>query len=234
MRKPFIGAVILTAVMVAACGSSGSSIGSGSAGGAGSDFGSFLAKISAAKYKVTYQAGDETPFTIAQDPPRFSYVSGHSATFVTADGSAISCSLGAGPPTTGASTCTSRSGGGAAVKQSLSTHLGALGALFVSEAGKGIPGLGSIKSTARSIVGRDAACATIDKDTLGTFGATLLGPGSFSVCVDKATGVILESKFDNGKGKVVGVKATRFGSPSDADLTPPSKPVAIAGVTPTT
>jgi hypothetical protein len=234
MRKPFaVAAALLAAVTGAACTSV--TIGSGgNVSGGGNGFGSFLAKISAAKYKVTYQAGDETPFTIAQDPPRFSYVSGSNASYVTADGSAIGCSSVGAPPTTAASTCKSLAGGGAAVKQSLATHLGALGALFVSEAGKDIAGLGSIKSTDKSIVGRAAACATIDKNTLGAISAALLGSGSFSVCVDKATGVILESKADDGNGRVIAVMATHFGTPTDADLTPPSKPVANPGVTSTT
>ncbi len=232
MRK-VVAVAIVGALALAACGGKSSSKGSNGAtkGGSssGNDFSSLVAKTNNAKYKVTYQSGSDTPFTIAQDPPRFSYTTESSGTYVTADGSAVSCS-----GTGSTATCTALPGGGAAIKQGLTTSFGAIGALLVSQAGKGIPGLSSItKTTGKTIAGRDAECATIDASSLGVLGAAI-GKGSYSVCVDKATGVMLESKTDDGNGHTTDVKATAFGTPSDADLTPPATPVTIPGLTPST
>ncbi len=231
MRKLLAVAVVGT-LALAACGggksTSNFSAGKGAttspgAKGGGSDFSSLVAKTSAAKYKVTYQSGTDTPFTIAQDPPRFSYISGDSSTYVTADGSAVSCS-GTGPT----ATCTSIPGSGASIRQGLTSSFGAIGALLVSESGKGIPGLTSVsKTSSQTIAGRDAVCATIDASSLGVLGAAI--KGSYTVCVDKATGVMLESRSDDGKGNVSDVKATDFGTPSDADFTPPATPITIPG-----
>jgi hypothetical protein len=234
MRK-LVAVAVLSALVLAGCGKSSSNGGApgdatkpGAKGG-NRDFAALIARTNAAKYKVTYQSGSDTPFTIAQDPPRFSYTSGDSSTFVTADGSAVSCS-GTGPT----ATCTSMPGGGASIKQGLTASFGAVGALFVSQAGRGIPGLTNIsKTTTKTIAGRDAVCATIDASSLGVLGAAI-GTGSFSVCIDTDTGVMLESKTDDGKGDTTDVKATEFGAPSDADLTPPATPITIPGLTPTT
>jgi hypothetical protein len=215
---------VVGALALAACGSKSSSNGSGG-NGVGGGFAAIVARTGSAKYKVTYQQGNEKPFTIAQNPPRFSFITDGSATYVTADGSAVSCS-----GTAKSATCTSKSGGGALIKQGLTRVLGTLGALFVSEAGKGIPGLGNIKSTDKSIAGRAAACATIDASTLGALGAAL-GSGSYSACVDKQSGVMLESTADDGNGHVTDIKATAYGSPTEADLTPPSKPIVSPGFT---
>jgi hypothetical protein len=235
MRKLLVLAVV-GAVALAACGGgkSSPSVGAGatSPGGGskgGNDFASLVAKTNAATYKVTYKSGSDTPFTISQQGKRFSYVSGDSATYVTADGAAISCSG------TGASaTCTSLPGSGDAIKQGLNSAFGALGALFATNAGKGIPGLSSItKTSSQTIAGRKATCATIDASSLGILGAAL-GKGSYSVCVDAQTGVMLSSKSDDGSGHVSQVSATAFGDPTDADLTPPATPQTIPGVTPST
>jgi hypothetical protein len=234
MRK-LLAVAVVGALVLAACGggksSSNFSAGNGAttspgAKSGGNDFSSLVAKTNAAKYKVTYQSGSDTPFTIAQDPPRFSYTSGDSSTYVTADGSAVSCS-GTGP----SPTCTSVPGGDS-IKQGLTSSFGAIGALLVSQAGKRIPGLTSVTKTSnQTIAGRDAVCATIDASSLGVLGAAL--KGSYSVCVDKATGVMLESRSDDGKGNVSDVKATDFGTPSEADFTPPATPITIPGITPT-
>ena len=233
MRKVLAATVLATLVLAACGGGGGSSNGAGNNNTGGSNgggaFASLLEKTKAAKYKVTYQSGSDKPFTISQDPPRFSYTTADSSTYVGADGAAVSCS-----GTGSTATCTSLPGGGDAIKQGLTGAFGSLGALFVSEAGKGIPGLGGIsKTTGKKIAGRDAECATIDKGTLGVLGAAL-GDGSYSVCIDKQTGVMLESKSDDGKGHVDDIKATAFGTPSDADLTPPATPITIPGLTPTT
>jgi hypothetical protein len=231
MRK-LVAVVALGAVVLVACGGKSSS--KGSAGGGskgGGDFASIVARASAATYKITYNAGKDTEFTIAQKPPRFSYRSGDSATYVTADGSAVACSVvGVGATTTTVTpTCTAMPGGDA-VKQGLTSAFGAVGALFVSDAGKGIPGLASISRTStRSIAGREAICATLDSSNLGIFSGAI--KGSYSACVDKATGVMLQSKLDDGNGHVSGVKATAFGTPTEADLTPPAPPITIPGVT---
>lgn len=223
MRKVLATAVLATLIL-AACGGGGTS-----SNGGGNDYASLVAKGATAKYKITYQNGTQTPFTVAQDPPRFSYGTADSATYVTADGAAVACSG------TGASaTCTSLPGGGDAVRQGLTGLFGAVGSLFFSQAVKDIPGLGNItKTTSKTIAGRDAICATIDASTLGVLGA-VLGDGSYSSCLDKSTGVILQSKADDGKGTIIDIKATDFGTPTDADLTPPATPITIPGVTPST
>jgi hypothetical protein len=210
MQK-LVAALALAAVGLAGCGSE-----AGSNGG-GSEFSKLLAKTKAAKYKVTYQSSGDEAFTVAQDPPRFSYVSGGDSTFVLADGSTVSCT-GTGP----SATCTDESGVGDSIKQWLTTRLGAIGTLFVTEAAQGILGLGAIKTTKKSIVGRDAACATIDGGVLGDLGAAI--KGSASVCIDEGTGVILATKADDGNGHVADVRAIRFGTPTEADFTPPATP----------
>jgi hypothetical protein len=235
-------AVVLVAVLaLAACGSSSSS-GSGGTGasnnggsGAKDDFAGLLGKTKQAKYKVTYTGGSDKAFTVAQDPPRFSFTSGDSSTYVLADGSGVSCFDGGGPPTSGAATCTELPGSAASIEQGMTSLFGPVGALFVENAGKGIPGLGNIATTSgKTIAGRDAECATLDKNSLGVFGAAL-GSSSYSVCIDKDTGVMLSTKADDGKGNVEAITATSFGPPTDADFTPPSAPVTIPGVTvPTT
>jgi hypothetical protein len=222
MRK-LVAVLALATVALAGCGSSTSTGGTGAGSGGGSEFSKLLAKTNAATYKVTYRRGDDTPFTIAQKPPRFSYTSGDSSTYVTADGSAISCS-GKGPT----ATCTAMAGGGDAVKQGLTSLFGALGALFVSEANQNIPGLESLKSNDKSIAGRDAACAKLDGGILGVLGAAI--KASALVCVDKETGVLLESTADDGGGSTASIKATAFGEPTDADLTPPATPITLPDV----
>jgi hypothetical protein len=244
MRKHVsVLALVALALGLAGCGNSESSGGTGNTGpgstgsdttGPGdtgssrgdSDLSKLLAKTKDAKFKVTYQSGEDTPFTIAQDPPRFSYVNGDSSTYVLADGSAVSCN-----GTGSSATCTAMPGSGDSIKQGLNAAFGSIGALFLSEAGKGIPGLAGIKTTDASIAGRDAACATIDGSTLGALGAAI--KGSYSVCIDTETGVMLESKADDGNGTTSDLKATAFGAPSDSDLTPPATPNTIPGLTTT-
>jgi hypothetical protein len=236
MRKIVIVA-FASAVLLAACSGSGggasSKSGSGdhSSSGGSNDFSSLVAKTKSAKYKVTYSNGNDTPFTISQDPPLFSYISGTSQTYVTADGSAVECNGGpeTSPPTSSEPpTCTAVPGGGAAIQTGLTSAFGAIGALLVSDAGKGIPGLTSItKTSSATIAGRDAECATIDASSLGVLGSVSGAKGSYTVCADKDTGVMLESKSDDGSGNVTDVKATSFGTPSEADVTPPVTPVTI-------
>ena len=219
--------MVLALVALAGCGSSGKSTGGsgddGSGDGKSSEFSKLLAKTSAATYKVTYQSGDDDPFTIAQEPPRFSYTSGDSSTYVTADGSAISCS---GKGST--ATCTAMPGGGDAIKQGLSSAFGVIGALFVSEANQNIPGLASLKSNDKVIAERDAACAKLDGGILGVLGAAI--KASYSVCVDKETGVMLESIADDGNGHSSTLKATHFGEPTETHHTPPATPITLPDV----
>jgi hypothetical protein len=225
--------VIAAAGALAGCGNSESSgtgntgsSGSGNAGattgpgdtgsiGGDSEISKLLAKTKNAKYKVTYQSGSDQPFTIAQDPPRFSYVSGDSSTYVLADNSAVSCS-----GTGSSATCTKLPGTGDSVRQGLSTSFGALAALFLGGSGTGIPGLANIHTTNKQIAGRDAACVTIDSSTLGALSAAL--KGSYTICIDKNTGIMLQAKSDNGSGSTTDITATNFGSPTNADLTPPA------------
>lgn len=192
-------------------------------GGGDSEISKLLAKTKAATYKVTYQSGDDDPFTVAQDPPRFAYSSGDSATYVTADGAAVSCS-GSGS----SETCTELPGSGDTYKTVLGTAFGAAGALFLSAAGTAIPGLADIKTSDGKVAGRDAVCATIDGGILGALGGEDV-KGSYSVCVDQETGVMLELNSDNGAGSTTKITATNFGEPTDADFTPPVTPGTVPG-----
>lgn len=195
----------------------------GSNGAGNSALSELLAKTKAATYKVTYTSGaQDQPFTIAQDPPRFSYIQGDSSTYVLADGSAVSCS-GSGS----SATCSTLPGGAAAFKTGLTTAFGAMGALFLSAAGSGIPGLLDIKTTDEKVAGRDASCATIDGSTLGALGGAI--KGSYKVCVDKETGVMLQTKADSGTGTSDDITATDFSEPTDADFTPPATASTIPG-----
>ena len=168
----------------------------GSNGGGGSGFSELLAKAKAAKYKITYTSGDGGEvFTLAQDPPRFAYTTEGSATYVTADGAAVSCS-GSGS----SATCKELPGTGDTYRASLSNVLGVAGAFFLSAAGSSIPGLLDIKTSDDEIAGRAAVCATIDGSTLGALGEAI--EGSYSVCVDKEIGVMLRVRSDDGSGSV--------------------------------
>jgi hypothetical protein len=239
-------AVVLVAVLaLAACGSSKSSgtsdtgskfsttTGSGGDGG-GSDngFASLVEKAKDAKYKVTYSNSGGESFTIAQDPPKFSLTEGDSATYVTEDGSSVSCS-GSGS----SATCTQIPGTGTAIQQGMSSAFGAIGQLFVTLASQNLNGLGNlvhISTTSKTIAGRDAECATLDKNSLGVLGSAI-GDASYQVCIDKDTGVMLSSKSTDESGKVDEITATDFGDPSDSDFTPPATPSTIPGLTtPTT
>jgi hypothetical protein len=231
---------VVAALALAACGSSTTGGTSGvdgpgnlpgvpgatSGGGKSSDFSQLLAQAKQAKYKVTYAQSSGDTFTLAQDPPKFSMIDGDSATYVTADGDAVECSLGAGTATSAAPTCTSLPGSGSAIQQAMSTTFGAIGTLFVTLASQNLSGLVNIKTTSKSIAGRDAECATIDKGTLGVLGAAL-GNASYQVCVDKGTGVMLSSGGTDENGKTNDIHATKFSEPTDADFTPPATPTTI-------
>jgi hypothetical protein len=231
-----IAVALVAVIALAACGSSNSS-GAGAGGngshlsspsgatnGGGSstnDFASVVGKAKTATYKVTYSNSDGGSFTIAQDPPKFSLIEGESATYVTSDGSSVSCA-GSGS----AARCTQLPGTGTAVQQGMASAFGAVGTLFTTLASENLHGLLNISTTGKSIAGRDAECATIDKNSLGVLGAAI-GDASYQVCMDKDTGVMLSSKASNGSGKADSITATDFGSPSDSDFTPPATPTTV-------
>ena len=235
MRK-HVAVLALVAVAIALTGCGGSSKSSGQPGdttpgnttksgdnngsGGNDNLSKLLAKAKAATYKVTYQSDNES-FTIAQDPPKFSFVQGDSATYINEDGSAVSCS-----GTGSTASCTKLPGTGEALKTGLTAGLGAFAALFVSQAAN-IPGLVDIKTTDETIAGRDAACATIDAGNLGALSAAI--KGSYTVCVDKETGIMLQTKSDSGSGSTNDITATDFTNPTDADFTPPATPSTIPG-----
>ena len=225
MRK-LVAVVVLALVALAGCGSSGKSTGGsgddGSGDGKSSEFSKLLAKTSG-HLQGHVPEWRRRPVHHRPGPPRFSYTSGDSSTYVTADGSTISCS---GKGST--ATCTAMPGGGDAIKQGLSSAFGVIGALFVSEANQNIPGLASLKSNDKVIAERDAACAKLDGGILGVLGAAI--KASYSVCVDKETGVMLESIADDGNGHSSTLKATHFGEPTETDLTPPATPITLPDV----
>jgi hypothetical protein len=220
-----IAVVLVAALALAACGSSSSS-GSGGTGGSGgsNDFASLLQQSKTAKYKVTYSRDSGGDITIAQDPPKFALVESGSATYVTADGSAVTCE-GSGS----SATCTQLpSTSGSSIQQGLSSAFGAIGSALVAATSAGVPGLTNIVSKSGSkIAGRDATCATIDKKSLGIIGSGLPSGASYSVCVDKDTGVLLSSKSNDGSGNVSSITAKSFASPTAADFTPPATPSTI-------
>ena len=121
-------------------------------------------------YKVTYQSGSDKPFTIAQDPPKFSYVQRRlRRPTSTADGTAVELLRHRfrGDVHVDARTATS-------IKQSLASSFGAIGALFVTRGRHEHPRPRQHhQTTSKKIAGRDAVCATIDKDTLGALGVAL-------------------------------------------------------------
>ncbi|HEX4490959.1 MAG TPA: hypothetical protein VH914_07115 [Acidimicrobiia bacterium] len=235
-------AIVLVAVLaLAACGSSKSSgsgdngshlptapgATNGNGGGTNSGFASLVEQAKNAKYKVTYSSDNRDVFTIAQDPPKFAMIEGDSATYVTADGSSVSCS-----GTGSAATCTQLPGTGSAIQQGMASAFGAVGQLFVTLANENLGGLSNfvhIKTTSKSIAGRDAECAALDKSSLGVLGASI-GNASYQVCVDKDTGVMLSTKTTDQSGKTDEVTATDFSSPSDSDFTPPATPSTIPGL----
>jgi len=209
---------------------SNGSVTTGSLPGGDSEFGRLLARTATATYKVTYESGEEgddsETFTLAQDPPRFAYVTPDVATYVTAEGTAISCT-GSGS----AAQCTQLPGSGDVYKTGLNSAYGGAAALFLSVAGAAIPGLANIETADETIAGRDAACATIDADLMASLGGENI-ESSYSVCVDKETGVMLRVVSDDGNGSADNLTATEFGEPSDDDFTPPATPVTIPGLTP--
>ena len=117
-------------------------------------------------------------------------------------------------------------GTGAALKTGLTAGLGAFAALFLSQS-SGIPGLVNIKTTDETIAGRDASCATIDAGSLGALASVI--KGSYTVCIDKETGMMLQTKSDSGTGSTEDVTATDVGEPTDADFTPPATPNTLPG-----
>jgi hypothetical protein len=110
----------------------------------------------------------------------------------------------------------------------MASAFGAVGSLFVTLASTNLHGLVNISTTSKSIAGRDAECATVDKNSLGVLGAAI-GNASYQVCVDKDTGVMLSSKSTDQSGKTDEITATDFGSPSDSDFTPPATPSTLTG-----
>jgi hypothetical protein len=130
-------------------------------------------------------------------------------------------------------TCTELPGSGTAVQQAMNSTFGAIGTLFATLASENLHGLVHISTASKSIAGRDAECAKIDKNSLGVLSAAL-GDASYEVCLDKDTGVMLSSTSKDASGTTDDIHATAFGSPSDRDFTPPSPPQTIPGLTPST
>jgi hypothetical protein len=217
--------LVAGAVALAGCGSGDSSNDAkDGANGDTSPFSELLDKAQKAKYKVTYTSGDtgSEVFTLAQDPPRFAYVSDGRSTYVTADGAAVTCS-GSGS----SATCKEVPGSGDSYRANLGNAFGAVGAMFLSAAGSAIPDLLDIKTSEDQIAGRDAVCATLDSSTLGALGKAI--KGAYSVCVDKDTGVMLLLESDDGSGASDNLTATKFEAPSDDDFTLPATPEPIVG-----
>jgi hypothetical protein len=179
---------------------------------------SLMAKAAAARYKVTYQAGNTT-IMIAQDPPRYSSVQGNTSIYDTAAGTSVECT-GVGVT----ANCAEIPDAKHLAKQSLAGSFGSVAASLVDALGKSGADFAGITTSSKTIAGRSARCVTLD----GTKLASIVGDalkGTTTICADSQTGVLLESHVDSAKGD--DLLATFFGDPSDADFNPPSTPITL-------
>lgn len=188
--------------------------------GSGNDFAQRYADATKARFKITYTTNDGDPQTYAQDGKGNSvYGDGNSQYFRSSSGSVLCTTDSDGKASCGPAP------GGASVSPFL--------ALF--NAGQGyIQVLGNFADTeSKSVAGRDAECVTFSKDTakgVGAVGAAIAAAieGSLTYCVDKETGVLLESSTTDESGTTTdSFKVTKFETPTDADFTPPTTPASL-------
>jgi len=79
-------------------------------------------------------------------------------------------------------------------------------------------------TSSRTIAGRDAQCVTFSQSDIVASSTK----GSYSACIDKATGATLEVAVDDGTKKTATLLVTKFELPRAADFTPPVTPSTIA------
>jgi hypothetical protein len=215
----FVAAVIACAVL-AACSGGGSPSStkkkSSTTGPGGNGLSSLVGKAAKAVYEVTYQAGVNT-IVVAQDPPKYSTVQGNNSAYDLGDGTSVECT-GKGLN----AICVQLPNTGNLAQQSIAGSVGSIASTLFDALGKaGTKFAGTLTSEA-TIAGRDARCVTLDEADLGA----LVGPalkGTTKVCVDKQTGVLLESHADSATG--ADLLATSFGDPTATDFIPPSAPI---------
>jgi hypothetical protein len=180
------------------------------------DLDALLEKAKDAKYRVTYQSGDDNDeITIANDPPKSAFISGDTMFINTGDESLTCNGTGADAK------CIKNPAGGAGLEAMLTGFFGVYSAL-ITAADKNLGIVFDVsKSGDEEIAGRSAQCAEISG------GALAQTEGHLKVCVDKETGVLLlgESGDDNSTNKI---EATKFEEPKDSDFEPPAEPTELS------
>ena len=182
--------------------------------GSGNDFAQLYADAAKARFKITFDSPNDDSTVYAQDGNGKSvYGAGDSQTFISPSGT-VTCST-----VSGTSTCTQ-----VPVGATVNPFLG------IFNAGQTyIQALGNFADKeSKTIAGRDAECVTFSKETVkdaGPAGRAIASAikGSLTYCVDKDTGVLLESSTtDEGGTTTNSFKVTKFEEPSDSDFTPPA------------
>ena len=180
----------------------------------------FAAKFAAARnerFKITYTSDGGDPQTYAQDGKGNSVYGDSNSQFFTSSSGSVTCNT----DSEGKATCTALP-----VGASVSPFLG----LF--NAGQTyVQALGRFADTeSKTLAGRDAECVTFSKETVkdaGAAGRVIASAikGSLTYCVDKDTGVLLESSTKDQSGTTTNsFTVTKFEEPSDSDFTPPATP----------
>jgi hypothetical protein len=242
MRKIVI-IVVLGALALTACGSSGGSS-NGKSGskpsknGSGSSFEQLYNQRKNAKLKVTYGNVDKSgattdSFTIAQDgATKTAYIQEDSETIVNGD-TVTQCSNLKETPE-----CTSTPGGAAAAQATIAGFTGLLTAAETGINGWAAAGGVGDEST-ETIAGRTAQCVTITASSiLGKAGGAVAGAlgakkdAGYESCIDKDTGVLLKWVIVGTSEDKSGLVATAVTQPTDADFQPPAG--ATSETTPTT
>jgi hypothetical protein len=212
-------AAAFACVVLAACSGGGSSAGapkSSTTAPGGNGFSSLVAKAAKAVYKVTYQAGANT-IVVAQDPPKYSAVQGNNSAYDSGGRTSVECT-GKGLN----AICVQLPDTSNLAQQSLAGSFGGIASTLFDALGKAGSTFAATLTSDTQIAGRDARCVTLDEADLGA----LVGPalkGTTKICVDKQTGVLLESHADSATG--ADLVATSYGDPSPSDFVPPSTPI---------
>ncbi len=215
----FVAAVIASAVLTACSGGgspSSTEKKSSTTAPGGNGLSSLVGKAAKAVYRVTYQAGAST-IVIAQDPPKYSAVQGNNSAYDSGVGTSVECT-GKGLN----AICVQLPNTSNLAQQSLAGSFGSVASTLFDALGKAGSAFAGTLTSDATIAGRDARCITLDEAELGA----LVGPalkGTTKICVDKQTGVLLESHADSARG--ADLIATSYGEPSPSDFVPPSTPI---------
>jgi hypothetical protein len=177
------------------------------------DLSDILGRQADAVIRVSYQRGADT-FTIAQDHDTRAIVTDRSMSIVTSERTIDCSNLDTQP------TCLEvPEGVSSLVNLALSFYNVVTQSL--ASAADSIP---ASAMTETEVAGRPAVCAegeaaTFLSELTDTFGS--VPPGTVRVCVDVATGYLLE--YTNAADAADDLVATEVGEPSDADFEPPAE-----------